>query len=397
MKRFLVICMAAVAMLSSCKKDDDIEKTTLGISIAIPSDYSDAKVEGMPIKVKNLATGTTYDALANAQGKAEVVVESGTYQISVESTQTIASNVTSGTSHSDFTQEVTFRGLLENQVVAGSSLQVSLELSPSTPSAGFVIKTIYFAGTRTPLNESYWKDQYIEIYNNSDKVLYADGLSICEISFTTTTTPDEWKAVIPNDLVVSTVYTIPGSGQTVPVQPGKSIVIANIAINHKEQNANSFDLSAANYEWYDDNKLDVDVPNVPNLEKNFSTSATVWILHTRGYRGIILMQDTDMASYVAANKVSRPNASGSALVYGIKVPYNRIIDGVELSHPSAFMLKGLPASVDASYTYCSASYNGKCVQRKVEKRVNGRVVYRDTNNSAKDFDADQTPNPGVNI
>ena len=40
-------------------------------------------------------------------------------------------------------------------------------------------------------------------------------------------------------------------------------------------------------------------------------------------------------------------------------------------------------------------YNGKGFTRKVAETINGRVVYKDTNNSAEDFEAEAIPTPGA--
>ncbi|HMT67602.1 MAG TPA: DUF4876 domain-containing protein, partial [Bacteroidales bacterium] len=42
-----------------------------------------------------------------------------------------------------------------------------------------------------------------------------------------------------------------------------------------------------------------------------------------------------------------------------------------------------------------ATYNSKSVRRKVEKILDGKVIYKDTNNSYNDFINDQVPTPFV--
>lgn len=397
MKKTAFALLASLALFASCSKDDDtVAMTNLSVKIILPADYPTVKQEGIEVKFKNVSTNNVYSAHVSKDGVAEAPVESGTYVITAESKQSVTTSIGTGDGKKDFTQEVTFRGLLENQVVIGAAMSLDLPLTPSIASNGFIIKEIYFSGCMTPLKEAYMKDHYVEIYNNSDKVLYADGLSICEMSHNTGFEVDEWAKVTVDGVAVHTIYTIPGSGKTYKVEPGQSLVLANIAINHQKEVPNSVDLSKANWEWYDNHKLDVDVPEVPNLMKNFSYSKTVWGLHARGMCGLLIFQETNMGKFLAENEVTKPNASGSATMTSYRVPYSRIIDAVELASPSMFGVKALPASIDASYTYATTVFAGKCVSRKVERRVNGRVVYRDTNNSALDFNVDQTPAPGQN-
>jgi hypothetical protein len=398
MRKTLLGLFAALAIFSSCSKDDDSVATTkLAVKVEFPTDYSDAKAEGIEVNLKNATSGIVYKAKVGSNSVAEAMVESGTYTISVESKQTVKTSLGSGNAQKEFTQEIIFRGLTEGVSVVGKEFSVAVSLTPSMTSGGFIIKEAYFAGVSTPLNKTYWKDQYIELYNNSDKELYADGLSICEVDFTTTLDVNPWAELVKDGVVVNCIYTIPGSGKEVLVKPGQSIVLANIAMDHRKENANSIDLTKANYEWYDKSSIDVDVPEVPNLIPNHVSSNTLWVLHQKGYRGYLIFQEAKMADFITANTVKRTVSAGKDPLIRVKIPYDRIIDGVELSHPSAFKQKALPVSVDASYTYIDASNSGLCVRRKVEKRVNERVVYKDTNNSAKDFEINQKTAPGVNI
>ena len=68
------------------------------------------------------------------------------------------------------------------------------------------------------------------------------------------------------------MYAIPGNGKDYPVQPGKSLLICDKAIDHREANSNSFDLSNADFEWYDDSDKnpDIDNPQVTNLDKSIA-------------------------------------------------------------------------------------------------------------------------------
>ena len=104
-----------------------------------------------------------------------------------------------------------------------------------------------------------------------------------------------------------------------------------------------------------------------------------------------------MDNFLAENKIEKVNASGTTSTR-YKVPNSIILDAVELGTPSDFLSKALSASLDISYTHCGDaddSRYGKCVRRKVESTENGRVIYKDTNNSAIDFDSTVDPQPGI--
>ena len=167
----------------------------------------------------------------------------------------------------------------------GKSVSVKIPLFLSNIKSDFVIEEIFFTGTLTPEGKQYDSDKFIEIYNNSDKVLFADGLSVAETQFLSTMKQDYKPNIMSDAVAVEAVYTIPGDGDDYPVQPGESLLLVDVAKNHKESNANSFDFTNADFEWYDDIEGgdDVDVPNVPNLIKVYSSSAAPWSLHNRGF------------------------------------------------------------------------------------------------------------------
>ena len=148
----------------------------------------------------------------------------------------------------------------------------------SNPSQGLVLSEIYAAGSFNAKKTGGIRDNYIRIYNNSDATLYADGLAICESDFVNSKTNNNTILTEANfrenNFTAGTVWVIPGNGKEVPVEPGKYITIADRAINWGEETEGGLNLTGADFEWYDDHKLDTDNPDVPNLEKWFSYSAT---------------------------------------------------------------------------------------------------------------------------
>jgi hypothetical protein len=184
-------------------------------------------------------TGRTVTKITDSLGIATLTLEEGVYNIEVTAEKTLVTTLISADSLTQtFTQTVNIRGLLQKSLIKGNEVSFSVPLLIAQMGNGFIIKEIYFAGSTTPANGSYYQDQFIEIFNNSDSVLYADGLSIVESSHLSSNAIPEYTEY-PNDLIVGALYTIPGDGKTYPVEPGKSIVIASLGINHKNANANS--------------------------------------------------------------------------------------------------------------------------------------------------------------
>jgi hypothetical protein len=80
------------------------------------------------------------------------------------------------------------------------------------------------------------------------------------------------------------------------------------------------------------------------------------------------------------------------------VDKKHVIDAVEIVRVETDKrYKRLHTELDAGYTYLDGgTYCSKSVRRKAKLIVEGRVIYKDTNNSTEDFLHDLTPTPGVN-
>lgn len=362
---------------------------TLSDSDAIRAGYN-----GYTVKLTNIATYRSVSDTTDFQGKVRFTTEEGIYNVEVTGTKTLTTTVTNGSSSQTFVHTEQIRGLKEKFVLLGAAVKDSVPLLISQQGNGFVIKEIYFTGSLTPANGSYNQDQYIEVYNNSDSVLYADGLTVVEAAHLSSNAIYLYLD-FPNDLVAQALYTIPGDGTTYPVQPGASVVIASLGIDHRTANANSpVDLSNADFEWFDGGR-DVDVPEVTNLIRAYCYSNTIWVIHTRGYHAMAIIQPKgSIANFISEHTISVQTTSGGT-VPRIGVPNSMILDGVELGPPAAIGSKALSTSIDVSYTFCNASNIGKSVRRKVLKWENGRAILQDTNNSASDFMPNSIPKPGA--
>lgn len=394
--KLMILFMSLLVVFVACTKDDDdIPTTELSISVILPEAMQgQVSADQMNIELTHVSTGQTYSGATNAQGVWEITVEEGVYNFRVNGQKTYATIA----GDQSFEQTVDLNGVLENQSISGVQQHLEITLFISVPGQGWVFKEIYYTGSRTPEGGMYYKDKFFEIYNNTDEVLYADGISIGESDHITSNEFNMWEDIIDEYFVTHVVYTIPGSGSDYPVEPGQSILIADVAIDHRVDNPNSFDLSGADFEWYDDHPLDVDVPEVPNLIKYFSYSASIWTPHNRGFRSYIIFRpDTGMEQFMQEHEIEKINPNGTTSIR-YKVPNDVILDAVELGTPSDFQSKALSPSLDISFINCGDADEarfGKSIRRKVQSVENGRVVYQDTNNSAVDFHSTVTPKPGV--
>jgi hypothetical protein len=396
--RFLLLPFLAFTFLFlACNDDDDdIPLSNLKVSVSLPTVMGEeVSPEGLAVNLTNTSTGIQIDGSINANGVLDTIVEQGVYNINVSGKKTYTSTASG---EQTYEQTVSLSGVLQNVSIAQTEESVDLELYISVENSGWVFKELYFTGSKVPGENAYNKDKYFEIYNNSDEVLYADGISIGESDHSTTKEVNEWGDIIDDAFVTWVIYTIPGSGTDYPVQPGKSIILTDVAIDHSAIKSVYLDMSKADFEWYDDHKRDVDVPEVPNLIRNFSYTKTIWTPFNSGIRSYVIFRpESSMETFLAENAVEKLTASGSKLIR-YKIPNSIVLDAVELSTPSGFRSKALSPALDISYTHCGDgddSRYGKCVRRKVQSKIDGRVIYMDTNNSAVDFESTVTPKPGV--
>lgn len=269
-----------------------------------------------------------------------------------------------------------------------------------------LIEEIFFTGTLLPNGRTATGEQYIKITNNSDELVYADGLLFCMSSYYSqrASTGSYWipKEPLTDKIGVSTLYAIPGDGDDVPVQPGASLVLAMTADDFSENGGK--DLSKADFEIYVDfYGLDTDNPDVPNLDLWAKASASIVILHGRGYESYALVlppsgmtAETLIADYPWIGEEefylfgelfrTRDILSGN-----YALPNDWVIDGVNCGVPQFLGDLAFNAAVDAGYTGCGEIDDdpdryGKSALRKSN---GGKLV--DTNNSTNDFTRDATP------
>lgn len=391
MTLLLTLCFSFVSC-SEDKDDSQTPKTSAKINLELPiniqaKDFKNALVlltnkatkvvysvkefskteKGYTAEIKDIPVGT-YSVLAHGI----LTYEAGGKEMSIE-VNTISENV---------------------QITENSSNQINLLLNVSTGKEGFVISEIFFRGTQTPKGKAYFADQYIKITNNTSKLMYADSLVIMESAFTNGVKHKYIKDYRNEGFAAGAIYMIPGKGKDVPVKPGETLLLALNGKNHKSVNANSFDLSNANFEFYDvstNNYKDEQNANVKDLERIFTTSASILVLNMRGNKAYAIgkiqgtIKDFLKNNYYEAqynNDVNGKLMTQKAYF----LPSAWIIDAVNVDmkdNPHDWNI--IPVSMDNGFTYCSDNAKDKSGigTAVVRKMKNGKYV--DTNNSSEDF------------
>ncbi len=392
---FLMIAMAVIAFSSCNKEEVNFIFPTKCIRIIMPENVNVVSRTNEKVKFTNRSTGETKLV---AYGD-EIEMTKGIYDC-------------------DYTCEVEYLvdGTTCNSILSGSVGSVNIiddsGFAITTYLVGvgkdFIIEEIFFTGTLRSSGTSYNGDNYIKLYNNTDKVLYADGVAILESEFTSTVRYDYTPDIQASTMTVQAIYVIPGSGTEHPVQPGESVIICDVGIDHREANPNSFDLSHADFEWYDESSspqnLDIDGATVPNMDKWYCYTASYWILHNRGFKSyaiarIPVEKNAYLQSYSYTYNYTMHLAAGDFDMErtAYQIPNEWILDGVNCSVESERQWNILPPSVDAGWTHCGTIDHDqtryfKSVRRKMLSLTSdGRKILQDTNNSTDDFNTECVP------
>ncbi|SEO03540.1 Protein of unknown function [bacterium A37T11] len=390
---FYFYLLITLTILHSCKKDDDpsTKKTGVEVGLINPPNLEISKFTSLNISFQEINSGTsqTISQVPETNSLSTTLPE-GAYNVSLEGEAEYSIGGVVNT--------IKIRGYKENFVVSGSSVNLSLPLFVYNENAGFVFQEIYFTGSVTPEGKQYSGDKYIILKNNSNEVLYADSLVIAQSSFLTTSSHQYTPDLMSEAFTSGEIIMIPGSGKDHPVQPGATYVIAENAINHKEYNVNSIDLSHADLEIPLLASINVDNPQVPD-----AINITRYIaIHNRGFRSFVLAKfnGINIDNFKTANyyTYSYTLTSGTTLnLNAYKIPNTLIADAVNLSVASEFQMIVTDPSLDMGWTYCGTvdadpNRYGKSVQRKVlSTSEDGQQILQDTNNSTVDFNAEQVP------
>ena len=344
--------------------------------------------KGVDVVFTNVNTGQIFRTVTGDDCIATADVDPGVYSISISGKAThngakylINGNIPSISLFSTVTKEE-----------AGKNPNYQLTVRPSQVGA-LCFSEIYYCGVQS----YYFRDQTYHIYNNSDSVYYLDGVCFAQLhpnvaSATLPVWPDEDGT--DNYVYGMMVWQFPGSGHDYPLQPGESVVIAQEARDHRDNNPDSYDNSCAEWECWTGNvsRQNDDVPDLPNI---FYTSwnSLQWLTSVFGAAFCLYKPENKIVTEEYYKDPAHYQSEVKKTPKYAKIYADDILDGVELlPSMSSMNMKRIPGFVDAGGTSVEATYVGKSVSRRVEsKRADGTPVYQDTNNSADDFIVNDHP------
>ena len=433
-----LVALVAIVLLTivSCSKDDNIiVPVAFETKVTFDGNFNNKEVEGVEVFLTSTTSNNSYTAKTGADGIVKFeAVNPGIYNIAATLTFTNDQYEVFFGLPTD-QADVNFSGALENVTINDSSLNDDVVVLKTSKIGDLVIKQIYYTGSDVS-DGALFRDQFFEIYNNSNEVIYADGLYYAQLLGNNSTTvrdytlangqfdwsksPEQTKANPNTDFVYADhVYQIPGSGQEYPVNPGESIVVAGTAVNHKQpltvgsetfsvnDPSLTIDLSKASFEVYYADYLnanggspypsDYDNPDVPNVIIAHHVNERELILDPSGRDSYVIFKTGEFSSFekIVSPKTTTPTADSKRY---LQIPNEVIIDGVAINRedPTRVVPARMDVSIDGGYMVVpSGSYSSTSIIRKVAQEFGERKVLQDTNNSTNDFETANLPVPGA--
>lgn len=372
-------------------------------SIKLPDGVEGLVIKSQIITFKNLTTGES----TAVTDTANIAIPDGLYDVAYSADVTYTAVNAEG---EEAQVKGTLTGTASNLEIVGNAKPLSLDTNLSTESNDFIIEEIFFSGTLRASGSQYYGDSYVKIYNNTDHVLYADGVAFCESKFKSTLYFEYIPDIRKDTFAIWSLYVVPGNGTDHPVPPGGSMILCDTGIDHRTANPNSFDLSAADFEWYDisssPSHMDIDSETVPNLDKWYCYTLSFYLLHNRGFTSFAIARvpknvtkEQYLKDYIYEYDYTMYLPQGTFPMHQncYKMPNSWILDGVNCSVEAKRVWNILPPSIDAGWTHCGYIDKDKTRYfRSVRRKLlylnpDGTMHLKDTNNSTEDFNTECIP------
>lgn len=422
-----MLLLVSVAIVSCKDKSDEniIEPISYKVTVNYGEKFKRKLSENVSVTLISTTSGKNRIQKTNSKGVANFKLVPGVYNI--KTTIVLTNEKFKSLFGYDAKQEKISFSAEENNVTIDDTSKTNKIINMLTSRTGnLLFKQIYYTGSRlgSVFRSVFCQDAFFEIYNNSSETIYADGLYFAQLfnnqlkdvkSYTLSDARFDWTQSVGQTkgdksntyyCYADNIYQIPGSGKEYPIEPGKSIVIAATAINHKlngekthyyKEDPTSVDLSRADFEVnltnYFKSRLipntfgDFDNPSVTNLNIVYTLDNKELMLDAVGRDSFIIFRTNDYNSYAKVPKPSVKKVTAKTKRY-VQIPNDVIIDGVETNNANKTRLfpRRLSTSIDGGYVAIDLSLREKSVMRKVDKIVDGRKILQDTNNSTNDFE-----------
>jgi len=397
--KFALAVLICPVLLASCS-DDEAEKKIDVTFNAIPKVAGALDISalaGTPVQFTEVRNQDTKSFSLDANGSVIASLPMGVYNVSIEKNITNAQG-----------EQVVISLRMEN-VNVNTDGQVIDGYVNSLPASAlgkdFIFSEVFFNG-ETNSGRMMHPDQYIVLFNPTEDVLYADGVSVGVTMHISWWPKELWyDSYYPDQVPIGGFITIPGSGKEHPVLPGEKLVIAFTAINHSEvvngeiAYDHAVDLSGADFEvYYGPDANDVDNPSVPNVLITENGDSYGFFFQPRGYVSPVMFRlengqqstvDAFVNSHTTLSKThvdaTETTPEGDIDIHILAIETENIIDGIQTSDvPQDVKTRVVPETVDRGKFLVNGCHRQELCIRK-EIKVGDKTFYQDTNNSSEDM------------
>lgn len=393
MKRLFFGALCALAFLTACEEEG---MKTINVTATIDeSKLVEIKPESYEVTFTNTTGGATVTA-STENGIASVALVPGIYNVvaKAEVSDGGFAYIVSGAA-----KDVQFLAAAENATITVDIVKESQLIFKEIYYAGCTYKTGEVKEDGTESTDTYFRDQFYEIYNNSNEVAYVDGLCICQTEYA------DYNLVFyqfnienpENYVFAQTIWQLPGTGTDYPVQPGESIIIAQWGANHQapeySKGGSPVNLSVADFEAIEKGETlfngfvitDGSAINMTKAVNSAGWSMPQWLTTVSGSNMVIFKPSQPLRQ---DNFIT--NESGSNFH---EIAVADVYDAVQcIDDETRIQTLGMPAVLDAGYIWCTGLYTSESIARKqVGTLENGCPKYADTNNTTNDFELMPSP------
>lgn len=422
-----ILMFVAASFIISCSDTEDtpdVKSAAMKVNVTLASEYSKASLGNVTVMLRNVSTGKEL-TVTSENGRPIQFKQLPVDMYDITATYSMSNEDYKKITGLDANKQTVLFSASESgvQLEPGKTKEINLVLNTST-TENFVFKTLYYGGSdRKKAAGDY--DQFFEIYNNSNKTLYADSLCIAITTMSrygnghktqdkryyyTEDGRYDWsksagmtvgEKANSDYYYAAMVFMIPGNGKEHPVKPGESLVIARFANNFKSKYTNmrgvvvevaspelTVDLSHADFEGAYEKTKELTNPNVPDLILIHKGNNTSMRLSSNGKEGYVLFRHTDPSKLPVFLYPAKDPKKGSPSQF-MQIPNKDLIDAVEVISPTSdgyVSPKAIQKKDDAGYTYIKeGEMTSLALTRKISRVVGDRRVLQDINNSALDF------------
>jgi hypothetical protein len=387
MKKLRLIYAILLLCAVSCEQFQNVagvgEVKSLSAKIGISFDLQGAPMpDSVKVRLTNFAE--RYELASTVSSEGEITVDKiipGIYTVTVSAEK----------NEDGFTYN--YNGNAVNVDIVSDNKRIDVNVGASR-SGALIFKEVFYCGSRTPTDGSYFRDQFYEIYNNSESEQNVRGLAIAIINpLTATANLPVWTGENADKYVYALqIWQVPDD-RDYPLNPGESVIIAQMADDHKKSNLNPnspVNLLSAEFETLvRTSALIQDNPAINMLMAFWPSPTPQWLTTVFGGAFVLFFPPAPIDANSPTEVVSPEGSTAKSY----RIPIDAVVDALEnVGDANQVQLKRMPAVLDAGAATVGGTYLTRSVARKVRETLpDGRVILYDTNTSTDDFEVMDMP------